>query len=66
MYENATPLEIIDGRIVLEAKRLLRYTPMRIKEIATELGFDDPSYFNKFFKKRVGMTPTDFKIANIV
>ncbi|MCF0199719.1 MAG: helix-turn-helix domain-containing protein, partial [Bacteroidaceae bacterium] len=48
-----TPLEMINNRIVLEAKRLLRYSDMMVKEIAATLGFDDPSYFNKFFKRLV-------------
>ena len=38
-----SPLEMINNRIILEAKRLLRYSNMMIKEIAFELGFDEPS-----------------------
>lgn len=61
MYEGSTPLQIINERIVLEAKRMLRYLPLRVKEISRDLGFEDPSYFNKFFKKITGMTPVDFR-----
>ncbi len=60
-YEQLTPLEIIDDRIIVEAKRLLACTTLRIKEISSKLGFEDPSYFNKFFKKIVKVTPADFR-----
>ena len=61
IYEELTPLEIIDDRIIIEAKRLLASTTLRIKEISSKLGFDDPSYFNKFFKKIARITPADFR-----
>lgn len=56
-----SPLELINGRIVLEAKRLLRYSNLMIKETAFRLGFEDPSYFVKFFKRIVGVSPVDFR-----
>lgn len=56
-----SPLEIINDRLVVEAKRRLRYSNMMIKEIAYELGFDDPSYFVKFFKRQTGQLPADFR-----
>ena len=56
-----TPLKLINARILLEAKRLLRYSPSRIKEISAYLGFEDPSYFVKFFKRNIGMTPADYR-----
>lgn len=58
---QTTPLKIINNRLVLEAKRLVRYTPLRFKEISAELGFEDPSYFVKFFKRLTGMLPADFR-----
>lgn len=56
-----TPLTFINDRILLEAKRLLRYTGLFVKEISYRLGFDDPSYFVKFFKRQVGVLPSEFK-----
>lgn len=56
-----TPLKIINDRIVLEAKRQLCYTDLKIKEIAFLLGFDDPSYFVKFFKRQTGIFPSEFR-----
>ena len=60
---HLTPLEMINNRIVLEAKRMLRYSDMNVKEIAHELGFEDPSYFNKFFKRLAGCTAAEFKLG---
>jgi len=56
-----TPLELINNRITLEAKRLLKYSNMTIKEIAFRLGFDDPSYFVKFFKRQAKSSPADYR-----
>lgn len=56
-----TPLELINHRIILEAKRLLRYSVLSVKEIAFRLGFDDPSYFVKFFKRIVKQSPADYR-----
>lgn len=56
-----TPLAFINDRIVLEAKRLLKFTDMMVKEIAYYLGFDDPSYFVKLFKRKTGYLPSEFR-----
>lgn len=54
-------LEMIHNRIMLEAKRLLKYSDHSIKEIAFFLNFDDPSHFGKFFKAKEGLTPSEFR-----
>jgi AraC family transcriptional activator of pobA len=53
--------DLIRDRILLEAKRLLTNAGMTITEIAYDLDFQDNSYFNRFFKKNVGMTPDEFR-----
>jgi AraC family transcriptional activator of pobA len=53
--------ELIRDRIILEAKRLLVNANMTVAEIAGELDFIDNSYFSKFFKKSVGLTPEVFR-----
>lgn len=53
----------IHERIVLEAKRLLFHTESSMKEISFELGFEDASYFNRFFKRITGSTPLDYRNA---
>lgn len=54
-------LQLIHERLMLEAKRELIYTVMTIKEISEFLGFTDPAYFTRFFKRQEGMSPRDFR-----
>lgn len=56
-----SPLQIIHDRIVLEAKRMLTYSNLSAKEIAFDLGFDDPSHLSRLFKKQTGVSPAVFK-----
>ena len=53
--------ELIRDRILLEAKRLLVNAEMNVTEIASELNFADNSYFSRFFRKYVGVTPETFR-----
>lgn len=55
------PNDIIKDRILLEAKRLLAYASLSIKEIAYSLGYDDPAYFNRLFSSKTGQTPAAFR-----
>ncbi|MBI3218774.1 MAG: helix-turn-helix domain-containing protein [Bacteroidetes bacterium] len=48
---------LIQDRVLLEAKRLLFATSLQVNEIAYQLGYEDPSYFIRFFKKHTGYTP---------
>jgi AraC-like DNA-binding protein len=56
-----TPKEIIDDRIMLEAKRILAHTTESVKEIGYSLGFEEPTNFIKYFKKHSQLTPTEFR-----
>lgn len=60
-----TPKAYLDQRRLLEAKRYLTYSDLSVKEIAFSLGFDEPTNFNKFFRKHAGITPLDFRSAQI-
>lgn len=51
----------IHDRLILEAKRLLFHTGLSNKEIAFHLGFEDASYFNRFFKRLTGHTPLHYR-----
>lgn len=51
----------ITERILLEAKRLLCNSDSRLKEIADFLGFEDPSYFSRFFRSNAGVTAGNFR-----
>jgi AraC-like DNA-binding protein len=55
------PNEMIKNRIILEAKRLMLYSDLSIKEIAYELGYEDPAYFNRIFAQKSGKTPSVFR-----
>lgn len=52
---------LINQMLVLEAKVLMQKSHMSINEIATEIGFEDISYFGRFFKKQTGLTPTNYR-----
>jgi AraC-like DNA-binding protein len=58
---HKTPLQFIQERLILEAKRQLLYSDKTIKEIAYEIGFDDIQSFSRFFKGKLGVSPSDFK-----
>ncbi len=53
--------EIAQERLLLEARRRLVYIAAPVQRLAYELGFEDPAYFNRFFKQRTGMTPARFR-----
>ena len=51
----------IEGRVMTEACRLLAFTRMGVAEVGYRLGYDDPSYFSKRFRKRNGQTPSEYR-----
>jgi len=60
-YSGLSPKEFITNRLILEAKRRLYYgQSTSIKNLAFELGFNDPEYFARLFKKVTGKTITGF------
>lgn len=62
IYSKTTPNDLIKNRIILEAKRLLAHTSLNVKEIAYRLGYEDSSYFIRFFTKHTGNSPQKFRI----
>jgi AraC family transcriptional activator of pobA len=55
-------LELIHERLLLEAKRNLVYTSMPVSVVSNTLGFSDPAYFTRFFKRQTGLSPKDFRL----
>jgi AraC-like DNA-binding protein len=53
--------EIIETRKLIEAKNLLISTDKTISEIGFELGYNEKAYFTTVFKKKSGMTPSEFR-----
>jgi AraC family transcriptional activator of pobA len=58
---NKSPKEIILDYFVSEAQILLQHDEKTITEVAYHLGFEDPAYFSRFFKLKVGLTPKAFQ-----
>ncbi|MCI0509671.1 AraC family transcriptional regulator [Chromohalobacter marismortui] len=53
--------QLLHERVLLEAKRHLTYTNMTIGQVAERLGFKEPAYFTRFFKRHVGCSPKEFR-----
>ncbi|GAB3843094.1 helix-turn-helix domain-containing protein [Hymenobacter jeollabukensis] len=60
-HRGHTASDLIQQRVVVEAQRLLVHSRQPVKQIAAELGFQDASYFGRFFRKRTGLTPDQFR-----
>ena len=56
-----TAKEVIQEKIMLSAKRELKYSDLSVKEIAYSLGYEEPLYFSSAFKKAVGVSPSEFR-----
>ncbi|MGG5870800.1 helix-turn-helix domain-containing protein [Pseudomonas peli] len=54
-------LQLINQRLLLEAKRCLVYTAMTVNQISDSLGFSEPAYFSRFFKRGCGLSPKAFR-----
>jgi AraC family transcriptional regulator, transcriptional activator of pobA len=61
LYNAQSPSQIIQERILIEAKRLLSYSDKSAKEITYELGFEDAAYFSAYFKKHTNQSPLEFR-----
>jgi len=61
LCHEPSPLKLIHARITLEAKRYLHYTDKTAKEIAYELGFENPEHFSRFFKVNAGKSISTFR-----
>ncbi len=56
-----TVKQLIINRSITEAKRYIAFDAMSLKEIAYQLGFNDPAYFSRIFKQKTGKTPEQFR-----
>lgn len=57
---------LLQERLLTESKILLRTSPLSAKEISHQLGFKDPAYFGRFFKKYMGMPPAMFRQQSVL
>jgi AraC family transcriptional regulator, transcriptional activator of pobA len=60
-FTGRPPSALIRDRLLLEARRLLHHSDLSVKEIAHETGFDDSSYFIRFFTRNTQMSPKRFR-----
>ncbi|MBO9728582.1 MAG: helix-turn-helix domain-containing protein [Chitinophaga sp.] len=59
-YARASAGDLVKQRILLEAQRYLYHGALTVKEISYQPGFDDPAYFNRFFKREMKIPPHQF------
>lgn len=59
-YSGVSPKDFFTNRLIIEAQRKLQYSSLSVKELAYELGFNDPDYFSRFFKKCTGKSVSEF------
>ena len=59
-YSGVSPKDFFTTRLMIEAQRKLQYSTLSVKELAYELGFNDPDYFSRFFKKCTGKSVSEF------
>lgn len=55
-------LQLLHERLLLEAKRQLTYTNMTIGQVSDSLGFSEPAYFTRFFKRNTALSPREFRL----
>jgi AraC family transcriptional activator of pobA len=60
-YAGRSAKRLIDDRVLLAARRGLAYTDNSVAVVARDLGFSDPSYFSRFFRRAEGLTPSEFR-----
>jgi AraC-like DNA-binding protein len=53
--------ELVTERVMVEAARQLRYTDLTVGEIAFRVGFTDPLYFSRAFKRQTGASPQAYR-----
>jgi AraC family transcriptional activator of pobA len=58
---GASALAVIERRVALEARRMLLFSTLSVKQIGAELGYEDPAYFARFMKRALGVAPGEYR-----
>jgi AraC family transcriptional regulator, transcriptional activator of pobA len=58
-HSGSSPKDFLTNRLMIEAQRKLHYSNLSVKELAYELGFNDPDYFSRLFKKCTGKSVSE-------
>lgn len=61
LFTDRTAAQAVRDRVVIEAKRLLAFSGLSVSQIAYDLGYEDPAYFSRLFRKEAGESPADFR-----
>lgn len=61
LVARKSALQMLHDRRMLEARRLLAYTPMPVVDVAVQTGFEDPAYFSRSFRREVGHSPSEYR-----
>lgn len=56
-----SPMQMLDERAVLEARRALLYSNLSIAEVGASIGIADPAYFSRFFRRKMGLSPQHYR-----
>lgn len=64
--EGKSVYQLLQDRLLIESRSLLSASRLSVKEIAFTLGFEDPAYFCRFFKKKTGITPHSYREAQSI
>lgn len=64
IFFNDSPNNYINTKKINKAKELLQVSELNISDIAYETGFNDPLYFTRLFKKRIGLSPSEFRLQH--
>lgn len=64
-HAGKTAQHVIHNLVISEAKRLLIYQKLTVKEVAYKLGFNDPFYFSNFFKKFTHISPKSYQSNSV-
>jgi AraC family transcriptional activator of pobA len=62
-YAGRRAKRLLDNTLASRARRMLLYTDDSAAQVAAALGFEDPSYFSRFFRRETGQTPKEFRTA---
>ena len=63
-HSDYTASELIATSVISRIKQLLLYSDLSIKEVAAEMGFDNLSFFGKYVKKHLGLSPNNYRKQN--
>ncbi|MBO0346132.1 helix-turn-helix domain-containing protein [Roseibium limicola] len=63
LFLDRTASQAVRDRLMLEAKRLLTFSNQSVQEIAFDLGYEDPAYFSRSFRKDIGRSPQEFRTS---